>query len=85
MKFNWPLTPGRGKITGVRREDIPMSELADQNIERLSHLFASGNLSHAREIARRLGEEIGEPPRECAELGLISRLLAAAALGKQPA
>lgn len=62
-----------------------MSELADQNIERLYHLFASGNLGHAREIARRLGEEIGEPRRERLELGLISRLLAAAALGKQPA
>lgn len=85
MKFNWPLTPGRGKIVDLRRGDIPMSELADQNIERLSHLFASGNLRHAREIARRLGEEIGEPPPECAELGLIYRLLAAAALGKQPA
>jgi hypothetical protein len=62
-----------------------MSELADQNIERLSHLFASGSLSHAREIARRLGEEIGEPPPEKRpEHSLISRLLGAAALGKQP-
>jgi hypothetical protein len=85
MKFNWPLAPGREKITRVSRGDIPMPELADQNIERLSHLFASGNLSHAREIAQRLGEEIGEPPRERPEFGLISRLLAAAALGKQPA
>ena len=61
-----------------------MSELADQNIERLSHLFASGNLSHAREIARLLGQEIGGPPRERADSGLISRLLAAAVLGKEP-
>ena len=85
MKFNWLLTSGREKIAPSDAGTLPMSELADQNIERLSRLFASGNLSHAREIARRLGEEIGEPPREWAELGLISRLLAAAALGKQPA
>lgn len=85
MKFNWPLVPGCEKIAGLRRGDIPMSELADQNIERLSHLFASGSLSHAREIARRLGEEIGEPRRERPEFGLLSLLLAAAALGKQPA
>ena len=85
MKFNWPLMPACLKIAGIRRGGIPMSELADQNIERLSHLFASGNLSHAREIARLLGEEIGEAPRQRAEPGLISRLLAAAALGKQHA
>jgi hypothetical protein len=85
MKFNWPLIPGCLKIGGIRRVGIPMSELADQNIERLSHLFASGSLGHAREIARRLGEEIGEPPHERPEPGLISRLLAAATLGKQPA
>ena len=59
-----------------------MSELADQNIERLSHLFASGSLSHAREIAQRLNQEIGEQPRERCESGLISRLLTAAMLGK---
>jgi hypothetical protein len=62
-----------------------MSELADQNIERLSHLFASGNLSHAREIARRLEQEIGEQQRERADSGLISWLLAAATLGKPKA
>ena len=62
-----------------------MSELADQNIERLSHLFASGSLSHAREIAQLLGQEIGEQPRDRGEAGLISRLLAAAAFGKEPA
>jgi len=62
-----------------------MSELADQNIERLSHLFASGNLSHAREIARRLEQEIGEQPRERADSGLISWLLASALLGKPQA
>jgi hypothetical protein len=60
-----------------------MSELADQNIERLSHLFASGSLSHAREIAQLLGQEIGEQPRERAESGLIQRLLAAAVFGKE--
>lgn len=83
MKFNWPLMQGCEKIAHIRRGGIPMSELADQNIERLSHLLASGSMSHAREIARRLGEEIGEPPRE--EPGLISRLLAAAVLGQEPA
>jgi hypothetical protein len=62
-----------------------MSELADQNIERLSHLLASGSLSHAREIAQLLGREIGERPRERCESGLISRLLAAAVFGKEPA
>jgi hypothetical protein len=62
-----------------------MSELADQNIERLSHLFASGNLSHAREIARRLEQEIGERPRERCDSGLISWLLASALLGKPQA
>jgi hypothetical protein len=85
MKFNWSRLPGCEKIASVRRGGIPMSELADQNIERLSHLFASGNLSHAREIARRLGEEIGEQPRERGDSGLISRLLAAAVFGKEPA
>lgn len=86
MKFNWPPFPGRERIAHVRCGDLPMSELADQNIERLSHLFASGNLGHAREIAQRLSEEIGEPRRSGRpEFGLISRLLAAAALGRQPA
>ena len=62
-----------------------MSERADQNIERLCHLFASGSLSHAREIAQRLGQEIGERPRDRPDSGWISRLLAAAVLGKEPA
>ncbi|MBV9460904.1 MAG: hypothetical protein JO141_25825 [Bradyrhizobium sp.] len=62
-----------------------MSELADQNIERLSHLFASGDLGHAREIAQRLGQEIGEQQRERPDAGLVSWLLAAALLGKPQA
>jgi hypothetical protein len=71
-----------------------MSELTDQNIERLSHLFASGSLKHAREIARLLGQEIPEqqPERQGFDQGaglisrmLVSRLLAAAALDKQDA
>ncbi len=62
-----------------------MSELADQNIERLSHLFASGKLSHAREIAQRLGQEIGEQQREHPDSGLVSWLLAAASFGKPQA
>jgi hypothetical protein len=86
MKFNWPLAPRCLKIGNVRHAGgIPMSELADQNIERLSHLFASGNLSHAREIARRLGQEIGEQQRERPDSGLISWLLAAGLLGKPQA
>jgi len=39
-------------------------------------------LSHAREVAQRLGQEIGEQPRERPDTGLISWLLAAAVLGK---
>ena len=85
MKFNWPLMPGCLKIVGIRRGGIPMSELADQNIERLSHLFASGSMKHAREIARLLSEEIGEPSGARPEPGLISRLLGAAPLGKPQA
>jgi hypothetical protein len=75
-----------------------MSELTDQNIERLSHLFASGSLRHAREIARLLGQEIPEQQPERQGVGqgfgqgsglisrmLVSRLLAASALDKQDA
>ena len=34
-----------------------MADLTDHNMERLSHLFASGNMGHAREIARLLNLE----------------------------
>jgi len=34
-----------------------MADLTDHNMERLSHLFASGNMGHAREIARLLNSE----------------------------
>jgi len=34
-----------------------MADLTDHNMERLSHLFASGNMRHAREIARLLNLE----------------------------
>ena len=34
-----------------------MADLTDHNMERLSRLFASGNMRHAREIARLLNLE----------------------------
>ena len=34
-----------------------MSDLKDCEIERLSHLLATGNMKHATEIARLLGQE----------------------------
>jgi hypothetical protein len=34
-----------------------MADLTDHNMERLSHLFASCNMEHAREIARLLNLE----------------------------
>jgi hypothetical protein len=40
----------------------PMSDLKDPEIERLSQLFASGSMTHAREIARLLKQE-GQAPR----------------------
>jgi hypothetical protein len=36
---------------------MPMADLTDHNMERLSHLFASGDMRHAREIARLLDLE----------------------------
>jgi hypothetical protein len=35
----------------------PMSDLKDCEIERLSHLLATGNMKHATEIARLLGQK----------------------------
>ncbi|MBV8924387.1 MAG: hypothetical protein JOZ74_03355 [Bradyrhizobium sp.] len=40
-----------------------MSDLKDHEIERLSHLFASGSLRNAREIVRLLDDELGVPRR----------------------
>jgi hypothetical protein len=37
-----------------------MSQLSGRQIDRLSHLFASGQTEHAREIARLLSEELRE-------------------------
>ena len=34
-----------------------MADVTDHNMERLSHLFASGNMRHAREIVRLLNLE----------------------------
>ena len=39
-----------------------MTTLADPTLERLCDLFASGNMKHAKEIARLLVQEINEPP-----------------------
>ena len=36
----------------------PMSDLKDCEIERLSHLLATGNMKHATEIACLLGQEL---------------------------
>jgi hypothetical protein len=41
-----------------------MSDLKDSEIERLSNLFASGNMNHAREIAHLLGQELAQQPRK---------------------
>ena len=38
-----------------------MTTLADPALERLCDLFASGNMEHAKEIARLLVQEINEP------------------------
>jgi len=49
-----------------------MADLTDHNMERLSHLFASGNMGHAREIARLLNLERTE---QCTKAGSLSTLL----------
>jgi hypothetical protein len=49
-----------------------MAVLTDHNMERLSHLFASGNMRHAREIARLLNLERTE---QCSKADPRSRLL----------
>ena len=38
-----------------------MTMLADPTLERLSDLFASGRMEHAKEIARLLSQDIKEP------------------------
>jgi hypothetical protein len=56
--------------------------LADPTLERLCDLFASGNMEHAKEIARLLVQEINEPqPRP--EALLSSDLLRWVALAMQ--
>ena len=52
---------------------MPMADLTDHNMERLSHLFASGNMRHAREIARLLNLERTE--RYGTKADSLSRLL----------
>jgi hypothetical protein len=56
-----------------------MTPLADASLERLCDLFASGNMRHAREIARILGQEIDEP-RPSAEVLLAADILRRAAI-----
>jgi len=59
-----------------------MTTLADPNLERLCHLFASGHMGHAKEIARLLVQEINEP-RPAPESVLASDLLRRAVLALQ--
>ena len=49
-----------------------MADLTDHNMERLSHLFASGSMRHAREIARLVNLERTE---QCTKADPLSRLL----------
>jgi hypothetical protein len=51
---------------------MPMADLTDHNMERLSHLFASRNMRHAREIVRLLNLERTE---RCTKADPLSRLL----------
>ena len=51
---------------------MPMADLKDHNMERLSHLFASGNMRHAREIVRLLNLERTE---RCTKADPLSSLL----------
>jgi hypothetical protein len=59
-----------------------MTTLADPTLERLSDLFASGKMEHAKEIARLLVQEISEP-RPGPEALLSSDLLRRVALALQ--
>jgi len=59
-----------------------MTTLADPALERLCDLFASGNMEHAKEIARLLVQEINEP-RPAPEALLSSDLLRWVALALQ--
>ena len=50
-----------------------MAELTDHDMERLSHLFASGDMRHAREIVRLLNLERTTKP--CTKADPLSNLL----------
>ena len=50
-----------------------MADLTDHNMERLAHLFASGNMGHAREIARLLNLE--RTTERCTEADPLPGLL----------
>lgn len=60
-----------------------MSDLKDSEIERLSHLFASGRMKHACEIARLLSRELTEqtPNVDPLPLALGSILMASKVAG----
>ena len=50
-----------------------MADLTDHDMERLSHLFASGDMRHAPEIVRRLNLERTTKP--CTKADALSNLL----------
>ena len=50
-----------------------MAELTDHDMERLSHLFASGDIRHAREIVRLLNLERTTKP--CTKAHPLSNLI----------
>ena len=52
---------------------MPIADLTDHNMERLSHLFATGSMRHAREIARLVNLERTE--RYGTKADPLSRLL----------
>lgn len=39
-----------------------MSDIEDHEIERISNLFAAGNMTHAKEIVRLLAKDVAERP-----------------------
>jgi hypothetical protein len=52
---------------------MPMADLTDHGMERLSHLFASGDMRRAREIVRLLNLE--RTTKLCTKADALSSLL----------